>query len=397
VGWAEGVHFEDFQRCLDTFIDAFNERRSFEMEYRLRRADGEYRWILDRGAPRYDLDGRFRGYIGSCVDITDRRNAARALAESEQRLRAVLDTASDAILSLDADGKIVSANPAVVRLFGVEERELVGQPLTVLLDGLPGPTEAAWRSLRSRARPSCELTGVRSDGSTLPVEIALGAAGDRFTAILRDISDRRQLETRILESREQVQRQIGQDLHDGVGQLLTGVAFLAKGLASAGPRADAAQLSRLVDLINEAIEQVRLVAKGLLPMHLDDRSLRRMLEELAQQTNQLTGVKCSLEIDPDADDADAQTKVHLVMIAREAIANAIKHGAAHRIVLRVTRVGDRQVLSVEDDGPGFRQPSPPSGLGLHTMQYRARVIGGSLDVLSGESGGTCVRCTWPDR
>jgi PAS domain S-box-containing protein len=74
VGWAEGVHFEDFERCVDTYMAAFAERRGFEMEYRLRRADGQYRWVLDRGTPRYAPDGRFVGYIGSCVDITDKKD-----------------------------------------------------------------------------------------------------------------------------------------------------------------------------------------------------------------------------------------------------------------------------------------------------------------------------------
>jgi PAS domain S-box-containing protein len=74
VGWAEGVHHEDFQRCVDTYMDAFAARRSFEMEYRLRRCDGQYRWVLDRGTPRYGADGRFEGYIGSCADITDRKD-----------------------------------------------------------------------------------------------------------------------------------------------------------------------------------------------------------------------------------------------------------------------------------------------------------------------------------
>jgi PAS domain S-box-containing protein len=87
VGWAEGVHFEDLQRCLDTYNEAFNTRRVFEMEYRLRRHDGEYRWILDRGTPRRMSDGAFAGFIGSCIDITERR----ALEEEQRRAVQVRD------------------------------------------------------------------------------------------------------------------------------------------------------------------------------------------------------------------------------------------------------------------------------------------------------------------
>jgi len=82
IGWAEGVHFEDFQRCVDTYVDGFNERRVFEMEYRLRRHDGVYRWILDRGTPRYLPDGTFAGYIGSCADITERKQLEAELRKA---------------------------------------------------------------------------------------------------------------------------------------------------------------------------------------------------------------------------------------------------------------------------------------------------------------------------
>ncbi|MEP6653277.1 MAG: PAS domain-containing sensor histidine kinase [Myxococcales bacterium] len=94
VGWAENVHYEDFERCMNTYVRAFNARTEFEMEYRLRRADGEYRWILDRGAPRHTLEGVFAGYIGSCVDITERRLLEAHLRNSVRARDEFLSVAS---------------------------------------------------------------------------------------------------------------------------------------------------------------------------------------------------------------------------------------------------------------------------------------------------------------
>ena len=84
-GWAEGIHDEDLKRCLETYSLAFDQRQSFAMEYRIRRNDGEYRWILDTGVPRFKADGGFAGYIGSCLDITDRKLAEDALTSVGRR------------------------------------------------------------------------------------------------------------------------------------------------------------------------------------------------------------------------------------------------------------------------------------------------------------------------
>jgi PAS domain S-box-containing protein len=139
VGWAEGIHFEDFQKCMDTYFTAFNARRVFEMEYRLRRRDGNYRWLLDRGTPRYTPDGTFAGYIGSCVDITDRkriegelRKAVRDrddfLSIASHELRTPLTTLSLEIQSLkrglDKRPKGVAKNGRLDRSAEVAENQI---------------------------------------------------------------------------------------------------------------------------------------------------------------------------------------------------------------------------------------------------------------------------------
>jgi PAS domain S-box-containing protein len=86
VGWTEGIHFEDFQKCMDTYVEHFNSRTPFEMEYRLRRFDGEYRWILDKGVPYYQQEGNFLGFIGSCIDITENKEAAELLVQMNEQL-----------------------------------------------------------------------------------------------------------------------------------------------------------------------------------------------------------------------------------------------------------------------------------------------------------------------
>jgi PAS domain S-box-containing protein len=123
-GWVEGVHPDDFARCLETYVSAFDAREEFTMEYRLRRFDGEYRWILDSGTPRRE-DESFVGYIGSCIDITDRKRAESALRESESRFRAIYEQSQFgiAIVTIE-DWRFIAANPAYCKMLGYSEEEL---------------------------------------------------------------------------------------------------------------------------------------------------------------------------------------------------------------------------------------------------------------------------------
>jgi PAS domain S-box-containing protein len=154
VGWAEGVHFEDFQRCMDTYLEAFNQRRVFEMEYRLRRADGEMRWVLDRGVPRYRLDGTFAGYIGSCVDITSHR-AAEAELEQAVRLR-------DEFLSVASHELKTPLTSLQLQIEGLD-RLLVRRPERVDAERLTNTVKA----VGGQARRMAELVNALLDVSRI--------------------------------------------------------------------------------------------------------------------------------------------------------------------------------------------------------------------------------------
>jgi PAS domain S-box-containing protein len=131
-GWAEGVHSEDVQACLQIYSEAFSQRESFNMEYRLRRHDGQYRWIFDVGVPRFDSEGTFLGYIGSCVDITERKNLEQERFLLENRFRQFFETMPEYCFMISPKGEIVDTNPAACSALGYTEDELVGKPVSVL-------------------------------------------------------------------------------------------------------------------------------------------------------------------------------------------------------------------------------------------------------------------------
>ena len=124
--WAERIHPDDRSRYLYDFQSALQGQRKFTTEYRLRRADGQYRWLLDTVVPRYTADERFAGFIGIAVDITDRKNAEEALRRSAGRLRLLTDNMVDSISQVDAQQRLVYASPSAERVFGYAVRELIG-------------------------------------------------------------------------------------------------------------------------------------------------------------------------------------------------------------------------------------------------------------------------------
>ena len=214
-----------------------------------------------------------------------------------------------------------------------------------------------------------------------------------------DITERRHLETTILEVSGREQRRIGQDLHDGLGQHLTGIAFMSKvqeqklvekSLPEAG---DAA---KIVKLVNEAINKTRELARGLLPVVSDAQGLMSALQQWAGEVEDLFGVSCRFQCFTPVLIHDDTVATHLYYIAREAVNNAIKHGHGNQIVIRLAADQEQGALTITDNGSGFADiPANNAGMGRHLMNYRARVIGGSLEIQRAAAGGTMVTCIFP--
>ncbi|MHC4362622.1 MAG: PAS domain-containing sensor histidine kinase, partial [Planctomycetota bacterium] len=218
----------------------------------------------------------------------------------------------------------------------------------------------------------------------------------------REIEQRRNLEKEILQVSEREKRLIGQELHDSIGQQLTGVAFMTKVLEqklAARSLSEAVDVTEIAKLVNQTMDLTRGLAKGLHPVDLDADSLMSALGELAGSTKNLFGISCTFMCDQPVLVEDAQVAVNIYRIAQEAVTNAIRHSKAKNILLQL-HLGDGQAsLMVESDGLDFPEDvkARGSGMGLQIMNHRAEMIDGSLDVRRGDQGGTMVTCVFPNK
>ncbi len=215
-GWAEGVHPEDLDRCLKGFREAFDSRRPFVLEYRLRRHDGEFRWIVDCGKPNYDRTGRFIGYIGSCYDVTERKQAEDALLRSEQRFRELTENTSDWVWEVDGNLRYVYASPKVAELLGYAPDEVHGKtPFDFMPSEEAVRLQPAVDNLLRNPQPfkALENVNVHRDGSLVVLETSGVPVYDPagrfagFRGIDRDISARKEAEEKILALNTELSRQ----------------------------------------------------------------------------------------------------------------------------------------------------------------------------------------------
>jgi two-component system, chemotaxis family, CheB/CheR fusion protein len=365
----------------------------------LTRKDGQSRQVEFAGCRIEDAE------IWLLNDVTAREGAKRDVMEGQEFLRSIVDTATDAIVTIDRTGIIQTVNLATERMFGYTSEELIGHDVKVLM---PSPyrdehDEYLARYLKTgEARIigiGREVQGRRKDGTTFALDLSVSEIGEArgFTGILRDITERKAMERRVSDSRAEEARNLAQELHDGLGGELTGVALIARSLQSQLAKMESPLAQRAGEMvrITEYMHQhLRDLARGLMPVELVPEGLMQALRALAERTA-TSGIMCEVDCPKPVYVDSLTVSTHVFRIAQEAVSNAVRHGKPKRIVIRLLGTAKHMQLIVTDDGRGMKAHPMSTGLGLANMRERARLLGGVVTIDSGDEGGTSVVCTIP--
>lgn len=410
VRWYQHIHPEDKQRWSLEAAEMFLSGKPLRSAYRVIARDGRTIWFHCDAKMMRHANGQPWFIHGVAFDISDLKRSEMELQDERNVVSAILDTVGALVVVLDQKGRIIRFNRASELTTGYSFDEVRGKHIWDLfllpeevnrfkvifqrmsVDVLPQEYQSYWvtrhKSQRLIAWSSTMLPG---NNGTPNLVIATGI----------DITEREQLEKAILNISAREQRRIGQDLHDGLGQHLTGIAFMAKvheARLAEKQIDETADAAKIVRLVNEAIHKTRELARGLLPVVSDEQGLMSALQLWAAEVEDIFNVPCRFQCDMPVLIQDDEIATHLYHIAQEAVHNAIKHGRPQNILIRLTAEHGRGTLLVEDDGIGIlKTREHAQGMGLHIMNYRASMMGGTLDARPGRVRGTAVTCTFPVR
>lgn len=404
-------------------------------EKECRRKDGqiipvELRTILIR-----DDDGQPAGMWAIVRDISERKRAARALqeaygeleqrvqartadlvasrqalAQSEAQFRQMTEIIQEVFWLVDAQtGRVLYVSPAFKQIWGRPPRKGISSVHTWAASLHPEDRNRALqafaRGLKTGQFDPLEVRAMRPDGSMRWIEVRGWTIQDapggelRIAGVMRDITERRRLEAEILKASETERQRIGRDLHDSLGQSLTGIGYLTEALReelARNARPEAAEAEKLTRLIGAVAGQAHAMSQGLLLMDMKRGGLAPALQELAIRTQELFGRSCHYEGAVEVDLAEADVASQLYRIAQEAATNAAKHGKRGAIEIGLADQPEGLLLSIRDTGRGLPKGiRKTAGMGLDIMRYRAGLIGATLSIDSAPGRGTTVNCRLP--
>jgi PAS domain S-box-containing protein len=396
------VSLESYRRLRSGEISECN------LEKRYVQPDGTVVWVNLSASLLRKPDGSPGWVLAIVEDISGRKRAEENYL-SELRFNETLVKNTSAIIILfDLKGRMIYVNDATLKLLGCQRVELLHRtPLEAeIMDATDtartmerfervlggqedAPREAVLRG-RSGSMHHVELTCI----STRNAE----GLADRIIVTGTDLTERYHLQKEILRISEAEQADIGHNLHDGVGQTMTGLASLVELLEDDLTGEPKIQATRIRELAHAAIEEVRHISHGMSPMAVKNRGLGGALKLLVDTVQISHRVNCRLEVDTTIHIRDPEVETHIYRIAQEAVNNALRHGKAKMITLSLQRQGDSEcVLKVQDTGSGLKKKTGEKveGIGVRVMKYRANFIGGTLEFTQAGRGGVSVICRFP--
>jgi PAS domain S-box-containing protein len=388
------------------------------------RADGE-EFPIEASISQH-VDGGRRFYTAILRDVSERIQAETLLTRSEMRLRGILDSAMDAIITTDDAQNVVLFNNAAETMFGWSRDEALGAPLATFIPErfrrAHGEHVARFGDAGTTSRRMGGalriVTGLRRNGEEFPIDASISQVveGDRrfYTVILRDVTARveamealRRSKDELQElgaaahmTREQEKSRIARELHDELGQLLTMMQMdlaWCKDRKPADNPTFAAKLDRMETLLKSTIAATRRISSDLRPLMLDDLGLVPSIEWLVENFSQRTGIACDLSVTQGDLGLDMPEATAIFRIVQESLTNIAKHAKATRADITIARDEDALVVRIEDDGIGFSPDAPrkPQSFGLFGLRERASLIRADVVITSAPGAGTSIEVRLP--
>jgi PAS domain S-box-containing protein len=417
-GWMSIIHPDDQERVLKAWRDSVANGTPYEQEERHRRADGTYRWVLSRGVPLRDAEGRIVRWYGTNTDIEDRKRAEQELRQSEDRIRAILDFSPNWIFLKDTEGRYLLVSKEVERVFRVSQEQIIGK------------TDSEIFPAKLAAEIRANDLKVLREGVTMEFEEIADLEDGRHTSIVHkfplfdthgniyatggvatDITERkkaeielRRLSGQLLRLQDEERRRIARDLHDSMGQDLVALATMLSQLRGAIPSTERKSrriLSECKVLADKCIRDVRTLSYVLHPPVLDEAGLGDAIRDYVAGFTRRSGIQVELEVPPRVGRMERDIELVLFRVVQESLTNIQRHSGSQRAKIRVIR-NSHLTLEISDLGRGLSATEQSGkeetrlefGVGIPSMQERVKLIGGRLEINS-SSHGTSVRVTIP--
>jgi len=334
------------------------------------------------------------------------RPIGQQIEQQAETFKTLAETAREGIILIDVTGQIEYANPSAETMFGYLRGSLIGLSVNQLMTGSMSKQHNQFienylkTGIGRIIGSGRKLVGQRRDGSHFPMHLSIGDINLEhtrlFAGVIMDISEQQQLQREIMEVPVREQRRIGQELHDGIGQQLTGLGMLATSLLNKASKPEHGLASQLANGLQEALSQVRALSRGLVPIEIDAAGFTTALRNLTEEIQRQSHIPVEFEIINDIKFANNDMVIHLYRIAQEALNNAIKHANCKRLYVSIEIQDEDGLLEVYDNGRGIPEDiNNEEGLGLNIMKYRSSLFDGQITVYPVETGGTRVCCQFP--